>query len=89
MRGETNSNGVFYGVIDGDPHVRRLIERADRYLSEKDLAQRCSLMVERQGRWFMIAGRVDSHRTKTAIFGLVPEQDGAQWIVDRLHVGSR
>lgn len=89
MRVETSSNGAFYGVTNGDPDVRRFIERADRYLSAEVLAQRCSLMVEKQGHWFMIGGRVDSHQTKTAIFGLVPELDGAKWIVDRLHVGSR
>jgi len=89
MKAEVDSSGVFYGVLDGDIEVRRLMRRAEGYLSEQALAEACSLAVKKQGRWFTISGKVDSHRTKTALFGLVPEHDGARWIVDRLRVGSR
>jgi hypothetical protein len=32
-------------------------------------------------------GRVDSYGTKASLFGLVPDEAGAKWIIDKLHIG--
>ena len=73
----------------GDPCLEDFLESGQRALEERGLDREFGLRVFRRGRWFLIGGRVDSHQTKSIIFGMVPEIDGARWIVDRLHVGRR
>ena len=73
----------------GDPYLDDFLEIGDRVLSERGLGREYWLRVIRHGHWFLIGGRVDSHQTKLIIFGLVPEIEGARWIVDRLHIGRR
>jgi hypothetical protein len=75
--------------LPGDPHLDDFLENGHRALSERGLGREYGLRVVRHGRWFLIGGRVDSHQTKSIVFALVPEMDGARWIVDRLHVGRR
>lgn len=44
----------------------------------------CDFSISRDGPWYVFEGTVDSQATKTELFALVPEVDGAQWIVDKL-----
>lgn len=73
----------------GDPCLNDFLANGDRVLEERGLDREFGLRAFRHGRWFLIGGRVDTHQTKSIVFGLVPEMDGARWIVDRLHVGKR
>jgi len=73
----------------GDPYLNDFMRSGERMLEERGLDREFGLRAFRRGRWFLIGGRVDSHQTKSIIFSLVPEIDGARWIVDRVHVGRR
>jgi hypothetical protein len=73
----------------GDHCLDDFLRDSRRVLEERGLDREYRLQVVRHGRWFLIAGRVDSHQTKSILFGLVPEIDEARWIVDRLHIGRR
>ena len=44
--------------------------------------------VELKGKWYVLRGSVDCHRTRSQLFRLVPRVDGAQWIVDHIRVGA-
>jgi len=79
------------GGVDrsNDSCLNDFIKSSEQVLRERGLGSEFGLQVFRHGCWFFIGGRVDSHQTKSIIFALVPELDGARWIVDRLHVGSR
>jgi hypothetical protein len=72
-----------------DPHVRKLLRRSREILERRGVHQSCSVDIERRGRWYVLRGRVDSHRTRSQLFGMIPEADGAQWIVDHLRVDTR
>lgn len=74
--------------IGADTDLRSLSRSFQGYLEEQDLCETCSLEVAKQGEWYVLKGQVDSHRTRAELFGLVPEHDGARWIVDELHVGK-
>lgn len=56
-------------------------------LRKMRLDDECRIEVMEDGPWTIFDGRVDSQSTKTRLFGLVPQVDGAQWIVDRLRTG--
>jgi hypothetical protein len=47
-----------------------------------------NLRVTRKGNWYIFEGVVKSDHVKTRLFSSVPKIDGAQWIVDRLHVNN-
>jgi hypothetical protein len=81
----------YTGEVDhfGDPYLDDFLESGDRVLQERGLDREFGLRAFRRGRWFLIGGRVDTYQTKSIVFGLVPEIEGARWIVDRLHVGRR
>jgi hypothetical protein len=49
---------------------------------------RCSVEPEQDVSWLVLEGWVDSTRTKSRLFSLVPKINGASWIVDRLRVGK-
>lgn len=76
-------NGHASREVDG------LARRARQLIGQGEKLAPCKVSISMQGRWFTISGRVDSQRTKSALFELVPEIDGARWIVDRVHVGPR
>ena len=43
--------------------------------------------IEKQGKWHVVSGTVDSHRTKVRYLSSVPTgNDGVRWIVDRLKI---
>ena len=73
----------------GDPLLNDFLSDGEQALEELGLDREFGLRAFRRGPWFLIGGRVDSHQTKTIVFALVPEIDGARWIVDRLHIGRR
>lgn len=70
-----------------DAHVKLLLTRSQELLKRHGVHEQCSVEVERQGRWYVLRGRVDSHRTRSQLFSMVPKKDGARWIVDHLRVG--
>jgi hypothetical protein len=70
------------------PDLRTFIEKSRRFLNKIDACGECRLEVEKQGRWFILRGQVDSQPVKSRLIGMVPKVEGAQWIVDRLHVHS-
>jgi hypothetical protein len=69
----------------GIEHLCRIRERIG-LLVEKG-AEPCAVEVDRQGKWFILRGKVNSHLTRSHLFDLIPEIDGARWIVDQLRVG--
>jgi hypothetical protein len=64
-----------------------VFKRGKQFLADNSLEEKCEWEVQKDGRWFVLKGWVDSHVTRSALFGLVPEDDGAQWIIDYLRVG--
>jgi osmotically-inducible protein OsmY len=64
-----------------------IARRIRRLLRDGKGGAPCNLQVERKGNWFTLEGRVETQRMKSAIFEMVPEIDGARWIVDKIHVG--
>ncbi len=74
--------------IGADTDLRSISRTLQGYLEEQDLCEMCSLEVAKQGDWYVLKGKVDSHRTRAELFDLVPEREGARWIVDELHVGK-
>lgn len=68
-------------------HSKALTERFRRVVEARGLGAECDVVVERDGRWFVLRGRVDSHGTRSALISQVPEIDGARWVVDHLQVG--
>jgi hypothetical protein len=83
MKSNTN---VSEGSNDPRPH-QRLERKSLEMVERQGVRQACEFKVLEQGRWTIFDGKVDSQSTKTRLFGLVPEVDGAQWIVDRLRTG--
>ena len=84
---ETRS--VSPAMFNSESDARLFRHRVQKLLSERCLDERCSLRILEQEHWFIIEGCVDSHNTKSSIFSLVPKHEGAQWIVDRLRIGSK
>jgi hypothetical protein len=72
----------------GDPEVRDLLDRWHQLVSGRENARDCIVKVKRQDHWFILEGWVDSFGTKGLLFSLVPEFEGARWIIDRIHVGK-
>lgn len=71
----------------------RIISAIEKYfLSEKEALSKNGfklnqVRIQKQGKWHVVSGSVDSHRTKVRYLSLVPKgKDGMQWIVDRLMV---
>jgi len=86
MEMETEKSPVVVRSGTSHPDLRDFVRRSRSFLEKVDECGECSLEVEKRGRWFVLRGRVDSQLTKSRLIGMVPEVDGAQWIVDRLHV---
>jgi len=64
-----------------------LTARGTEILRRRGVDGRCSVQIEQSGRWFVLRGRVDSHGTRSRLFGAIPESNGARWIVDKLRIG--
>jgi len=79
---------VHNGKEGEDPAVRDLLERWRQLLSGRENAEDCIIQVKKQDHWFTLEGWVDSFGTKGLLFSLVPEFDGARWIIDRIRVGK-
>jgi hypothetical protein len=71
-----------------DGEVRRLLALSRELLAAHGTPSGCEVSVSKRGRWFVLRGRVGCHATRAAIFGLVPEMEGARWIVDELRCGA-
>lgn len=84
---ETRSVSPAMIVEESDTRLFR--QRVQKFLSERCLDDLCSLRILEQEHWFILEGCVDSNYTKSSIFSLVPKHEGAQWIVDRLRIGSK
>jgi hypothetical protein len=70
-----------------DPELLAFVQRWQTLIEERGICQDCMIEVEREDHWFVIHGWVNSFGTKGMLFELVPEIDGARWIVDRVRVG--
>jgi hypothetical protein len=68
--------------------LSRFRSRLSQLFDEHRLHGTCDVTAERRGRWTVLSGKVDSHLTKARLLGLAPKKDGAQFIIDRLRVGS-
>ncbi len=64
-----------------------LHQKARSMLRKKGIDHLCDLDISQQNNWFIIQGKVDSQRTKSSIFQMVPKIEGHQWIVDKVQVG--
>lgn len=61
--------------------------RCSDFLFHQGIAPHCHFKANKQGRWFVLEGRLDSFATKVELRRMVPRgKDRKQWIVDRLHV---
>ncbi len=76
------SHGVTSKVGLGE--IRR---RADRLLANSAVTKDSHVSIQKEDQWYVFQGRVSCSGTKAALFSLVPHERGAQWIVDRIHVG--
>ncbi|MFO8073214.1 MAG: hypothetical protein R6V85_15185 [Polyangia bacterium] len=66
--------------------MRSFVERGRRLRNKRSASGQVE--VEKRGKWFVLRGHVDSHRTRSELFKMVPERsDGGRYIVDRLRVG--
>lgn len=63
--------------------LRRDIER---YLLSSGRERFCKVKITRDGHWFELAGHVDSHWTRAALFTFIPKTRGARHVVDKLRV---
>jgi hypothetical protein len=66
-----------------------MLRKSREVLAERGVEDLCDLEVLRDGNWFILDGNVDSQTTKTELLSLVPEIDGASWIVDRLRIAGQ
>jgi hypothetical protein len=66
-----------------------MLRKSLEVLAERGVEELCDLEVLRDGNWFIFDGSVDSQTTKIELLSLVPEIDGASWIVDRLRVAGQ
>jgi len=66
--------------------VEELRRSVRALLSRSAAGEWCTVRVERRGRWFELTGIVDSQRTRTALFALIPERGGRRYVVDKLRV---
>jgi hypothetical protein len=87
MRKRTRPPRPTFLTEDTPPTVINLQKRSEEVVNARGVRAQCDFTVRRDGRWCVFDGRVDSQSTKTELFGLVPEVDGAHWIVDRLQTG--
>jgi hypothetical protein len=74
------------GTEAQDPLERAYLERYAKMIDALGLHDTCVVSVEKDGHWFVLRGTVDSHTTRTALISMVPEIDGACWVVDHLRV---
>jgi len=69
------------------PPTPILEQKSLEFVDAKGVRDECDFSVRRDGPWCVFDGKVDSLSTKTALFAMVPEVDGAMWIVDKLRTG--
>jgi hypothetical protein len=67
--------------------LEALLVRWQQHLSEHGLIGKCDVRFDRRENWFILDGWVDSFRTKCRLLDMIPEIDGARWIVDRIRIG--
>ena len=65
-----------------------MMERWQALTLRRGVIDLCDVRIGRQDHWFVLEGKVDSFGTKCDLLALVPEFDGARWIVDRIRVGE-
>ena len=71
---------------DDIPAQVAVADAVEELMDVLDTEQHCDVDVSVDGKWCTFEGTVDSQEIRTALFDLVPEQDGKRFIVDRLHV---
>jgi hypothetical protein len=67
-----------------DIHILRLQYR--ELFASLNLHQKFNVEAEKKGNWFVLKGQVDCQRTKLELFRIVPQVDGARWIVDHVQI---
>lgn len=70
-----------------DQQVVEVMVAWQRLVDGGQVDRGCRVEVERQQHWFVLSGWVDSFQAKCRLMALVPEHEGARWIVDRIRVG--
>lgn len=70
-----------------DAQVVELMADWQGLVDAGEVTRDCQLEVTRQEHWFVLSGWVGSFGAKCRLLALVPEHDGARWIVDRIRVG--
>ena len=68
------------------PEQHEVEEAVQALMEELDIAQHCEVDVSVDGKWCTFEGTVDSQEIRTALFDIVPSQNGRRFIVDRLQV---
>lgn len=69
------------------PALPELYRRAEQVLASSAVGADSHVSINKQDQWYVFQGRVPCSGTKAALFSLVPIDRGAQWIIDRIHVG--
>jgi hypothetical protein len=67
--------------------LRKIQQRAEQLLSRSAVSADSHVKIFKRDQWYVFQGRVSCSGTKAALFTLVPPERGAQWIIDRVHVG--
>jgi len=81
MRGTTRGAAPDAQLIEVQAAWQRLVDSGQ-------VDRSCRVEIARQEHWFVLSGWVDSFGAKCRLMALVPEHEGARWIVDRLRVGQ-
>ena len=68
--------------------TRDLERKSLEVVDARGVRDGCDFRIRFDGRWCIFDGEIDSPSTKTELFALVPEFDGALWIVDKLRTVS-
>lgn len=68
------------------PAQSRVEHAVEELMGELNTQSHCAVDVTVDGKWCTFEGTVDSQEVRTALFDLVPSQNGKRYIVDRLHV---
>jgi len=88
QNGDDTKDSVPWGEHWDSRNGVGFLERANRLFQTRGVLEECDLVVQVKDHWYILQGRVDSHQTKSKLFGLVPSHEGSQFIVDRLRVGQ-
>lgn len=69
-------------------HARELTRSMNQYLTERGVDWACRVEVTKRGKWYELAGQVDSQWTRAVLFSKLPARGGRRYIVDKLYVIS-